>query len=204
MNATSARSLAPSARQAAVAAERSGPRVGVGHSSATARNAAPAAIPQPARRSGIDEAGPGSVTGRMKASSSDVEAPASTELTTPAKITPKPTSAVAMAASHVVCETSVPRQTSALAASASVACACRRWRSGPPKSTSSSIANEPKAANVASDRIGDQLVADREHRRHHDSRTPGATQRSEIAIALAEPLQWVHRCSLPGFSAARA
>ncbi len=59
-----------------------------------------AAMPQPASRSGIEDAGPASVTGRMKASSSDVVAPASTELTTPAKITAKPTSAVAAAASH--------------------------------------------------------------------------------------------------------
>ena len=67
-------------------------------------------MPQPARRSGIEEAGPGSETGRMNASSSDTVAPARTELTTPAKSTPSPTTAIAAAAVHAEPETSVPAQ----------------------------------------------------------------------------------------------
>ena len=43
----------------------------------------------------------------------------------------------------------MPRQTKTAPATASAACACSRSRIGPAKSTSSSIANEPNAANVA-------------------------------------------------------
>ena len=60
-------------------------------------------------------------TGRMNDSSSDVVAPASTELTTPANSTPKPTSAIATAASHTFCEASVPRHTNTAPTSASAA-----------------------------------------------------------------------------------
>ena len=140
------------ARQAAIAAERTGSRAGAGHSSAIAGSDAAAASPQPARRSGIEETGPGSETGRMKASSSVVVAPASTELTTPANITPKATTAIATAASHVVRAARVASTMSTPHATASVACARSRSRIGPAKSTSRSIANEPKAANVA--RVG--------------------------------------------------
>ena len=63
-----------------------------------ASSAAPAAIPQPASRSGTADAGAASDTGKMNASSSAVLAPARTELTTPAKITPNPTTAIATAA----------------------------------------------------------------------------------------------------------
>ena len=85
----------------------------------------------------------------MNASSSDVLAPASTELTTPTKSTPKPTSAIAAAARQVAREASVPIHTNMPPTAASAACACSRTRIGPLKSTSSSIANEPNAAKVA-------------------------------------------------------
>ena len=85
----------------------------------------------------------------MNASSSAVVAPASTELTTPAKITPNPTTAIATAASHAFCEASVARQTNTPPVTASAACAWSRSAIGPPKSTRSSIAKDPNAANVA-------------------------------------------------------
>ena len=40
--------------------------------------------------------------------------------------------------------------------------------------------------------VDDHLVAEREQRRHDDRRAPRPAQRREVAIALAEPLQWVH------------
>jgi hypothetical protein len=86
----------------------------------------------------------------MKASSSDVAAPARTELTTPAKSTAKPMRPIAIAASQVLREASVPAHTRTPPASPSIACACNRSRIGPPKSTSTSVANDPNAANVAS------------------------------------------------------
>ena len=85
----------------------------------------------------------------MNASSSAVVAPASTELTTPAKITPNATTAIAMAASHTVCEASVARQTNTPPVTASAACAWSRSAMGPPKSARSSIAKDPNAAYVA-------------------------------------------------------
>ena len=134
---------------AVTAGTRNGSLVGAGHSTVMATSDAAAATAQPASRSGIDETSPGSDTGRMKASSSDVVALASTELTTPAKITQNATSAMATAASQSLREASVARQTNAPPASASAACACQRSRIVPPKSTSTSRANDPKAANVA-------------------------------------------------------
>ena len=102
MYATSARRRAASARHAATAGARSGPRVGAGHSNEIASSAATEARPQPSSRSGIVDAGLASETGRMNASSSDVDALASTELTTPAKSTQNATTAIEIAASQVV------------------------------------------------------------------------------------------------------
>src|ERR1700722_19356573 len=144
-----ARSWVASARQAAAAAPRSRSRAGAGHRNAVATSATPAAIPHPASRSGTADAGAASDTGKMNASSSAVVAPASTELTTPAKITPNPTTAIATAASHAVCEASVARQTNTPPVTASAASAWSRSAIGPPKSTRSSIAKDPNAANVA-------------------------------------------------------
>ena len=80
---------------------------------------------------------------------SEIEAPASTELTTPANRTANPTRAVTTTASQVVSETSVPTQMRPAPAAASATCETTRSRIGPLKSTSRSSANEPKAANVA-------------------------------------------------------
>jgi hypothetical protein len=85
----------------------------------------------------------------MNASSKEVLDPASTELTTPEKITQKPTIAIETAATQTFREASVPRQTNAPPVRASASWACRRSRNEPPKSTSSSMENEPNAANVA-------------------------------------------------------
>ena len=85
----------------------------------------------------------------MNASSSAVVAPASTELTTPAKITPNPATAIATAASHAAREASVATQTNTPPVTASAASAWSRSATGPPKSTRSSIAKDPNAANVA-------------------------------------------------------
>ena len=84
----------------------------------------------------------------MKASSSDVVAPANTELTTPAKITAKPTTPMAPAASQALREASVPTQTNTAPANASARCALTRSPVEPPKSTSNSIAKDPNAAKV--------------------------------------------------------
>src|SRR5258707_5324860 len=109
--ATPGRSRADGAGQAAAAAPRSRSRAGAGHRNAVATSATPPAIAQPASRSGTADGGAASDTGKMNASSSAVVAPASTELTTPAKITPNPTTVIATAADHAVCEASVARQT---------------------------------------------------------------------------------------------
>src|SRR4029079_14110050 len=104
MYAIPARSRAASARHAAAEGPRSRSRAGAGHRRVVATSATPAAIAQPASRSGTADAGAASDTGKMNASSSAVVAPASTELTTPAKITPNATTAIATVASHTVCE----------------------------------------------------------------------------------------------------
>ncbi len=124
----------------------SGSWEGAGHNTVTAMKEAAAAIAQPARRSGIDETGARRVTGRMKASSSEVLAAVRTELTVPEKSTANPAIAIATAASQVAREASVPMQTNVAPTTARAIWFCRRKRTGPPKSTSSNRANEPNAA----------------------------------------------------------
>ena len=106
--------------------------------------------PAPSRPAGPGSttAGPGWVTGRMKDSSSAVEAPASTELTTPAKSTTNATTAIDTAATQAVRDVSVPTVTSTAPVTARARWAWTRCRIGPPKSTSRSRANDPNAANV--------------------------------------------------------
>ncbi len=122
---------------------------GAGHSTATAISAARLASPHPASRSGTADTGAGTDTGSMNARSSAVAAPASVELSTPEKSTANPTAAIAVAASHGSREAAVATQIKMAPAMASDACACSRCDIGPLKSTSSSIAKEPNAANVA-------------------------------------------------------
>ena len=105
-------------------------------------------MPHPMRGSTGEDTSP-RLTGRMKASRSDVVAPASTELTTPENRTANPTIAIDATASHTVPATSAPATTSTAPATASATCAWSRRRIEPEKSTSSSIANEPKAAKTA-------------------------------------------------------
>ena len=147
--ATSASSRAASCRQASDAASRSGSLRGAGQSSVTAGRDTTPASSQPSIRSGIADAGAGVVTGRMKLSRIDVLAPARAELTTPANITTKPTTSIAAAASHAFLEPSVAGAMSTHPIATRKLCAASRSPSVPPKSASSSIANEPNAANVA-------------------------------------------------------
>ena len=77
-------------------------------------------------------------------------APASTELTTPAKSTQNADDRHRDRRQPGVARRQRARgRRTTPPASASAACACSRSRIGPLKSTSSSIANEPNAANVA-------------------------------------------------------
>jgi hypothetical protein len=85
----------------------------------------------------------------MKASSSAVVALARTELTTPENSTANATIAMPTAASQVVRDASVPKQISNAQHTPSAAWSRRRSLIAPEKSTSSSIANDPNAANVA-------------------------------------------------------
>src|ERR1700735_5700312 len=148
MNANSLRNRAAIARHAAITLTRIGSRVAAGHRIAIAITDAPAAIPQPAIRSGICDAGPGSDTGRMNASSSVVVALASTELMTAENRTTNATSAIPTTEIQVVCDASVPSEISATQAMPSTAWDRTRSRIGPVKSTSRNIANAPNAATV--------------------------------------------------------
>ncbi len=175
-----------------------GPRVGVGHSSATASSAAPEAIAQPASRSGIERRGPGSDTGRMKASSSEVVAPASTELTTPANSTAKRDDRHRDApTATTLCETSVPSEDEHSADERERALRQQPLAHRPAEVDEQQHRERAERRERRQRGIADHLVADREHRRHDDRRPPGATQRGEVAIAFAEPLQWMHVCRRP-------
>jgi hypothetical protein len=147
--ATSVRNRTARARQVAIKSPRNWSRGGAGHNTEMASVATAAAISQPTSRSGIDDVGARRETGRMKASSSEVVVAVITELTTPAKMTTRPTSATAAAASHAAREASVPMQTSMPLATASAIWFCTRTRIGPAKSTSNNMAKEPRAAKVA-------------------------------------------------------
>src|ERR1700677_3179983 len=147
MNAISRRRRSAIAQQPAIALTRIGSRVAAGHRIAIAITDAPAAMPQPATRSGICEAGPGSDTGRMYASSSEVVALAITELTTDENSTTNATIAIPTTEIQVVCDASVPRAISTAQATPNSAWERIRSWIGPVKSTSSNIANEPNAAN---------------------------------------------------------
>jgi hypothetical protein len=129
-----------------LATESSGPRVGAGQSSPTANSESAPAIAQPNNRSGSEDIGADSVAGKTKASRSAVPAPASTELTTPAKSTTKPTTAIVVAASQALWETNVPSEINTQHATTSVAWFRRRLSIGPRKSVIINIANDPKAA----------------------------------------------------------
>ncbi len=104
---------------------------------------------QPSSLAGTSDAVPMIVTGRMNESSNDVLADASTELTVPANSTAKATTAIEATASQTGFDSSVPRHTKTAPTTASQDCAWRRSRSGPLKSTSISMANEPNAEKIA-------------------------------------------------------
>jgi hypothetical protein len=109
---------------------------------------APQARPHPSRRSGIAEFGAGIVAGRTKVRSAPVVAAAKQPLSTPEKRVAKPTTAIAPVASHGSREQRVPSVMKAAPTDASPRYATRRVRGGPPNSTSTRIANDPKAAKI--------------------------------------------------------
>jgi len=123
----------------------------------------------------------------MNESSSEVVAEAKTELTTPAKRTAKAMTAIAAVATASEFEASVPRHTKTPQTTESANWACRRSRIGPVKSTSSTMAKEPNAANVASAglpmtrspsaNIAGMTIAARPARR--SARRPGSWARSQ-------------------------
>ena len=128
----------------------------------------------------------------MNESSSDVVAPARTELTTPANSTPNATSAIAIAASQAEREASVPRHTNTPPVTASAACARSRARIGPAKSTSSSIANEPNAANVANAGLPITRSPSANIAGMTSAGSPRPTEGGEPAIAFSQPPQHRH------------
>ncbi len=135
--------------QAWTTGRRSGSRAGAGHNSVMAsRDAAPASS-HPASRSGIELAGARSETGRMNASSSEVDAPARAELTTPANSTKKPTTSMARAASQAAREASVARQAKTAPVRIRATWSGSRSRIRPPNATNSSMDSDPNAAKVA-------------------------------------------------------
>ena len=126
-------------------------------------------------------------TGKMNASSSAVVAPASTELTTPAKITPNPATAIEAAASHAVCEASVARQTNTPPVTASAALRREPFRHGAAEIDQDNIAKDPKRAQRSQLRVADDL-SPKANRAGMMMRCPGGTaQCGEAAVALAEP-----------------
>ena len=128
---------------------RSGSRAGAGHRNLIAISDTAPASGQPASRSGIELTGPRSETDRMNASSSEVDALASAELTTPANSTKNATTSMASAASQSVREHSVPSTTNTAPVAISATWSGSRSRIRPPNVTNSSMASDPNAANVA-------------------------------------------------------
>ncbi len=172
---------------------RTGSRAGAGHSSEIATSENADATPQPPIRSGLDDAGPGSDTGRISESSRVVVAPARTELTTPANSTVKASTAVTTAASHVVREARVPRQMRPAHPTARAVWHCSRLRIEPPKSTSSSIAKDPKAAKVA--RTGFPRTGPQ------SANAAGMISAARVARrSAANPGSWARSHSQPGSS----
>ena len=127
----------------------------------------------------------------MNASNSEVVAPASTELTTPAKITPKPTSAITAAASHTFCETSVPMQTNAHPAIANSGLAGQPHAHRPAEVDQQQHRERAERRKCRQHRVADELLADREHRWHHDRGAARTAQRGKVAVALGKPPQRV-------------
>ena len=189
--AASERSRAASARQAAMAALRTGLRAGAGHSKAMATGSAAADDPpahEPIRdltsRRGI-------ATGRMNASSSEVVAPASTELTAPANSTAKPTTAIAIAASPVERDASVPTQTNTAPTAASAA-AHAGARPSAREVHQQELRERAEGGERRQRRVADHLVAEREQRRHHERSASRPPKSGEAAVARAEPAQERH------------
>ena len=172
-----------------MAGMRSGSREADGQSSAIAASAAAEARHQPASRSGIVDAGLASETGRMNERSSEVDALASTELTTPAKSTPNATRAMATAASQASRDASVPRHDER--GSGERQCRLRLQ----PFAHRAAEVDEQQHRERAERRVGrelrvvEPLVADGEQRRHEDRRADGTPQHGIAAIVCGEPVE---------------
>ena len=139
---------------------------GAGQSATIAISEAAPAIPQPASRSGISEAGAVSETGRMNERSNGTVAAASTELTTPANTMQKAATAIAAVASNVDREASVPRQTRTAPAATE-----RRLRSDAilqrtAESDQDQQRERPEACKESDDWIAEHQVAHGEDRGH--------------------------------------
>jgi hypothetical protein len=121
----------------------------LGKISITAGIASPHASANPRSRSGIADAGAGTITGRMYMSSAAAAPAARYPLRTPANRITKPTAAITPAASTASCEHSVPSGISTKPTPVSPRYANRRAAGGPPKSAKTSIAVAPNTANSA-------------------------------------------------------
>ena len=125
----------------------------------------------------------------MNASSSEVVAPASTELTTPAKSTPNATSAIATAASHADREASVPAADEHAARERE-----RRLRLQPIAHRTREVDQQQHRERAErrerrDGRVADHLHAEREQRRHDQRGSPGPAQCREAGIALPQPVE---------------
>ena len=100
----------------------------------------------PRSRSPIAEAGAVSDTGSTKKSSAAVDAATACGLTTPAKSTPKPTTAMDTTAAAGCVEHNVPTVMNAAPATHSTRNERTRRRRGPPKSTNNSSDTDPNTA----------------------------------------------------------
>ena len=133
----------------------------------------------------------------MNASSSDVVAPASTELTTPAKSTPNPTTAIAAAASQALREASVPRHDERRAGERERGLRLQALAHRAAEVDQQQHRERAERRERRQHRVADHLLAEREQRRHDDRGASGPAQRGQIAIAPLEPLQWVRQHASP-------
>ena len=179
-------------RHAPTIASRKGSAAGAGHRSVIARSEPAAAMPHPMRGSTGEDTSP-RLTGRMKASRSDVVAPASTELTTPENRTANPTIAIDATDSHTVPATSASGDDEHRAGDGE-----RDLRLEPPAHRAGEVDQQQHRERAEGgedrhDRVADDLLADREGRGHGDRRARGAAQRHEAAVVLPQPAERLSR-----------
>ena len=113
----------------------------------------------------------------MNASSNDTVAPASTELTTPAKSTPNPTTAIATAASQAEREASVPTHTNTAPTADERGLRLKAVAHRPAEIDQQQQRERAERREGRDRRVADHLRAEREHGRHDDRRASGPAQR---------------------------